>query len=117
MMKFAMTIYEFLQQDKPIAVLAGLAGAAAMAATDWRSPWRLVQHIFVGTAASAIATPVFAPAIGKALGWLAVAPASHGNAAAFITGAFAIYILEYSLAFWKLKIAKPGEKPRGEEQS
>ena len=101
-----MTIIDFFQQDKPLAVLAGLAGAAAMAATDWRSPWRLVQHIFVGTSASAIATPVFAPAIGKVLGWLSVDPATHANAAAFITGAFAIYLLEYALAFWRLKIAK-----------
>lgn len=106
-----MSIFEFLQQDKPLAIMAGLAGAAAMAATDWRSPWRLVQHIFVGTAASAIATPVFLPAIGKALSWLAVNPESNGNAAAFITGAFAIYVLEYALAFWRLKIASPKKGP------
>lgn len=108
-----MSLLEFLQQDKPIAVMAGLAGAAAMAATDWRSPWRLVQHIFVGTAASSIATPIFFPAIAKALGWLSVNPDSQGNAAAFITGAFAIYVLEYALAFWRLRIAAPKRSDNG----
>lgn len=102
-----MTVWELIQQEKPLAILSGLAGAAAMAATDWRTPWRLVQHIFVGTAASAIATPIFAPSIGAVLGWMQVAPEANSNAAAFITGAFGIYVLEYALAFWRLKIKKP----------
>jgi hypothetical protein len=98
-----MSLSDFLASDKPLALLSGVAGAAAMAATDWRSPLRLVQHLFVGTSASAIATPVFAPAISKILGFLAVDPAAHANASAFIVGAFAIYVLEFSLAFWRAK--------------
>lgn len=81
-----------------------------MAATDWRTPWRVVQHVFVGTAASAIATPVFAPVISKVLGFFTVDPSAHQNASAFIVGAFAIYILEFSLAFWRAK-TKSARKP------
>lgn len=98
-----MNFGDLLQHEKTIAIFAGALGAAAMAATDWRSPWRLLQHVFVGTAASAIATPVFAPAISKILGFAAVDPSAHGNASAFLVGAFAIYLFEFSLAFWRAK--------------
>lgn len=89
--------------DKTMALLAGAIGAAALAATDWRSPWRFAQHIFVGTAASAIATPILFPAISKVLGMFSVDAAAQENSAAFITGAFAIYLFEYILAVWKGK--------------
>ena len=105
-----MNIFEFVQGDKPLAVLAGMAGAAAMAATDWRTPWRVVQHIFVGTSCSAMATPVFAPTISKVLGFVAVDPEAHQNASAFIVGAFAIYFLEFALAFWRAKTKRTGVK-------
>ena len=108
-----MTPFEFLQQERPLAIIAGIAGAAAMAATDWRSPWRFAQHLFVGTACSAAATPLFAPAISKLLGMIAVDPASHGYAAAFIVGAFGVYLLEYALAFWRHKIGR-GDKDAGD---
>lgn len=101
-----MNLIDLLQSDKPLTILSGLAGAAAMAATDWRSPWRLVQHIFVGTSASAIATPIFFPAISTVLGFIKVDPNLHQNSAAFIVGAFAIYLLEFSLAFWRAKTSK-----------
>lgn len=112
-----MTLWELLQEEKPLAILSGIAGAAAMAATDWRTPWRLLQHIFVGTAASAIATPIFAPSIGAVLGWMQVAPEANSNAAAFITGAFGIYVLEYALAFWRLKIKRPDLDQKRDEPS
>lgn len=101
-----MTPEEWLSSERAATVIAGVLGAAAMAATDWRTPWRLVQHLFVGTASSAIATPVFEPAISKTLGIIAVDPAAHENAAAFIVGAFGIYILELSLAIWRAKIRR-----------
>lgn len=100
------TLWDILQSEKPLTVLSGIAGAAAMAATDWRSPWRVVQHIFVGTAASAIATPILYPAISGILGFIAVDASAHGNAAAFIVGAFAIYFLEFALAFWRARTGK-----------
>lgn len=109
-----MTISDFLASEKPLAILSGVAGAAAMAATDWRNPWRLAQHLFVGTAASAIATPVFFPAISKILGFIAVDQSAHANASAFIVGAFAIYILEFSLAFWRAKTKKIGKEQKGD---
>lgn len=105
-----MTLFEFLASEKPLVVLSGIAGAAAMAATDWRTPWRLLQHIVVGTTCSAIATPVFAPAISAMLGFVAVDPSAHANASAFIVGAFAIYFLEFSLAFWRAKTKKAGDE-------
>ena len=100
-----MTFWEFLSAEKPLAILAGLAGAAAMAATDWRTKWRLIQHIFVGTASASVATPLMAPAISTVLGFLRVDPAAHGNASAFLVGAFSIYLFEFILAFWHAKIA------------
>lgn len=99
-----MTVFELLQSDRPWQILAGVAGAAAMAATDWRTPLRLVQHIFVGTLCSAVATPWFAPAISKVLDIFPIQESMHQDAAAFITGAFAIYLLEFILAFWRAKI-------------
>lgn len=96
-----MTFWDIISSEKVWTAAAGLAGAAAMAATDWRTPWRFMQHIFVGAAASAIATPVMFPAISALLGFIKVDSGSHGNAAAFITGAFAIYLFEYCLAFWR----------------
>jgi hypothetical protein len=95
--------------ETAMAVLSGIAGAAAMAATDWRSPWRLAQHLFVGTSASAIATPIFAPAISKVLGFVAVDPAAHENASAFLVGGFAIYFLEFALAVWRRKTKEGGD--------
>ena len=62
-----MTLFEFLQQERPLAIIAGIAGAAAMAATDWRSPWRFAQHLFVGTACSAAAKRVAPSSASSAL--------------------------------------------------
>ena len=107
MSRAEMDIVVFLQHsERGIAFVAGVAGAAAMAATDWRSPWRVVQHLFVGTCAATFATPIFAPAISKALGWIAVDPGRYTDASAFIVGAFAIYVLELGLAIYRHKIAK-----------
>ncbi len=102
-----MTIGELLSSDRIVPALAGIAGAAAMAATDWRSPWRLAQHVFVGTAMSAVATPVFAPAISRVLGLIAVDPSAHANASAFLVGAFGIYFFEFAREFWKAKAKDP----------
>lgn len=96
-----MTVWEWLQEPKPLAVLAGLAGAAAMAVTDFRNPLRLLQHLFVGTVTAAVATPWFYPMISGALALAKVEPAAHAYSAAFITGAFGIYVLEFGLAFWR----------------
>lgn len=94
---------EHLTSEKLFAFGAGVAGAAAMAFTDWRTPWRCAQHIFVGVVASIYATPIFAPIIMKALGWISVAPEASGNAAVFLTGAFAIYVLELARAIWRVR--------------
>ncbi len=102
-----MTLGELLSQDRIIPALAGMAGAAAMAATDWRSPWRLLQHVFVGTATSAVATPIFAPAISQALGFLAVDVSAQENASAFLVGAFGIYFFEFAREVWKAKAKNP----------
>lgn len=61
-----MTWSEMIASDNVLVWAAGLAGAAAMAATDWRSPWRAAQHIFVGTLAAGFATPV-APTPAQAI--------------------------------------------------
>lgn len=108
-----MSLWEFIQANQPVTLLSGLLGAAAMAATDWRSPWRVLQHIFVGTSTSAMATPVFAPLISKVLGFVAVDPSAHDNASAFVVGAFGIYVLEFGLALWKSK-TKQADKDQGE---
>lgn len=102
-----MTLQEFLDSPHPLYVLAGVAGAAAMATTDWRSPRRALQHLLVGTVTSIFATPVFAPGISSLLGWAHVDPAAHPNASAFIVGAVGIYVLEYILAFMRAKTKKP----------
>lgn len=104
-----MTWNEMIASDNVLVWAAGLAGAAAMAATDWRSPWRLVQHIFVGFTASLVATPLIFPILGKLLTIISVPPDSQEMSAGFMTGAFAIYLFEYILAFWKAKMA-PGAK-------
>lgn len=105
-----MNILEWLQQPKQVAILAGLAGAAAMAVTDWRSPLRALQHLFVGTVTAAVATPWFYPVISRALSVAQVDPAAHPSSAAFITGAMGIYVLEFALAFWR---RKAGPEDRG----
>lgn len=101
-----MTFLEWLQQPRPLAVLAGVAGAAAMAVTDWRSPLRALQHLFVGTVTAAVATPWLYPIISEALSIARVKPDAHASSAAFITGAFGIYILEFVLAFWRRRARK-----------
>lgn len=105
-----------IASDNVLVWAAGLAGAAAMAATDWRTPWRLAQHIFVGTTAAIIATPLLFPMISGILSFLNVDQAAHQNSAAFMTGAFAIYLFEYILAFWKAKVmhASPEEGDKNE---
>ena len=101
-----MTIWEWMQQPKPGLILAGVAGAAAMAVTDWHSPLRAMQHLFVGTITAAVATPWLYPLISQALSFARVDPEAHEASAAFITGAFGIYILEFVLAFWRRKAGK-----------
>lgn len=101
-----MTFWEWIQQPRPLAVIAGLAGAAAMAVTDWHSPLRAIQHLFVGTITAAVATPWFYPFISTLLDWARVDPAAQPYSAAFITGAFGIYVLEFVLAFWRRKTGK-----------
>ena len=90
--------------DTFIQVLAGVGGAAAMAVTDWRSPLRAIKHLFVGSVCSGLGTPWFAPAITKVLGIFPIPTEAQYGAASFITGAFAIYFLEFILAFWRAKI-------------
>lgn len=102
-----MTFLEWLHEPKPLAILAGVAGAAAMAATDWRSPLRFIQHLFVGSVTAAMATPWLYPIISQALSFARVDPAAHGSSAAFITGAVGIYVLEFVVAFWKRKAEDP----------
>tara|TARA_R100000655_G_scaffold97713_1_gene140759 strand:- start:1030 stop:1371 length:342 start_codon:yes stop_codon:yes gene_type:complete len=113
-----MTLAEMINSDNALVWAAGLAGAAAMAATDWRSPWRLAQHVFVGTTAAIIATPLLFPMISGLLGFLNVDEGAHQNSAAFMTGAFAIYLFEYILAFWNSKMMQstPKEDGDGHEQ-
>lgn len=98
-----MSITDVITSERFAVALAGAAGAAAMAATDWQSPWRFAQHMFVGVAMSAVATPVFAPAISRALGFLAVDSAAHEHASAFLVGAFGIYFFELARELWKAK--------------
>lgn len=104
-----MTWLEALYESgKTTAIFAGIAGAAAMAATDWRNPIRFAQHLFVGTVTAAVATPWAYPAISTLLSFLQVKDDSHEASAAFITGAFGIYALEYALATWRRKYGKRG---------
>jgi hypothetical protein len=101
-----MNLWDFLTSDRFLTALAGLAGAAAMAATDWSTPLRFFRHIFVGTAAAAFASPVFAPAIGKIFSWMAVNDPAQGQVTGFLTGAFGIFVFEYALAFWRAKTSQ-----------
>lgn len=96
-----MNIWEWVEGPRAWAVLAGVAGAAAMAVTDWQSPARFLQHMFVGSVTASVATEWTAPAISKILGLASVDPSAHPYSAAFITGAFGIYALEFILAFWR----------------
>lgn len=77
-----------------------------MAVTDWHNPLRALQHLFVGTVTAAVATPWFYPVISTMLTVAKVEPAAHPSSAAFITGAFGIYVLEFILAFWRRKAGK-----------
>lgn len=88
-----------------VTFLAGVAGAAAMAVTDWRSPMQLVKHLFVGTLTSAFATPLFFPMLSAILDIFKVSEDYHQNSAAFIVGAAGIYVLEFIL----VAIRKKGE--------
>lgn len=100
---------EHFSGEKLFAFGAGVAGAAAMAFTDWRTPWRCAQHIFVGVVASVYATPIFSPLIMKSLGALGVDQEASGNAAVFLTGAFAIYVLELARAIWRIRTRSASE--------
>lgn len=99
-----MTWSEMIASDNVLVWAAGLAGAAAMAATDWRSPWRAAQHIFVGTLAAGFATPGLYPALSKIMEMASVPESSQPMSAGFITGAFAIYLFEFFKLFWRFKI-------------
>tara|TARA_R100001086_G_scaffold38844_2_gene17197 strand:- start:202 stop:525 length:324 start_codon:yes stop_codon:yes gene_type:complete len=102
-----MSLWDTLMDNgKTAAVLAGIAGAAAMAATDWRSPLRFAQHLFVGTVTAGVATPWAFPLISTVLSIFKVDQSAHEASAAFITGAFGIYALEYALAVWRRKFRK-----------
>lgn len=101
-----MNIQDWFEDPKRFAILAGVAGAAAMAATDIRNPLRAVQHLFVGALTATFATPVFYPIISSALSVLRVPDEYHANSAAFITGAGAIYVLEFVRVFWAKKTSE-----------
>lgn len=90
-----MTLLEFLQQEKPLAILTGVAGAAAMAMTDWRGWWRFFQHLTVGALASGFGTPAL---WGLIAGWLKMPKDSDPGITYFFVGAFGIYALEVARA-------------------
>lgn len=97
-----MSILELVSTvDKQLTVLAGIGGAAAMAATDWRNHWRFLQHVFVGSFVATGATPLFSPIITKFLGLVSIDVPQNSAASAFIVGAFGIYLFEYFLAVWR----------------
>lgn len=102
-----MTWNEMIASDNVLVWAAGLAGAAAMAATDWQTPRRAARHFLVGGLASLFATPLFFPMLSKVMSSFSVPEAQQGMSAGFFTGAFAIYFFEYCLAFWRAKVAKP----------
>ena len=110
-----MTWSEMIASDNVLVWAAGLAGAAAMAATDWRSPWRAVQHVFVGFTASLVATPALFPILSKMMNIVAVPVDSQQMSAGFMTGAFAIYLFEFFIAFWKSKVSGAKSTPKGED--
>lgn len=101
-----MTIIEWLSEDKPMTILIGIGGAAALAATDWRGHWRFAQHVFVGAVASASATPAIYPILAKVLNVLPLDQTAQQSASAFIVGAFSIYLFEFAVQFWKAKTGK-----------
>lgn len=99
---------QFWKDGHIATVAAGIAGAAAMAATDWRSPWRFIQHIFVGTMGASFATPWLLPVFSKLLSLFAIDVVDHERSAAFVTGAFSIYVFETVLAIWRRKYGENG---------
>ena len=90
-----MPLWEIIQNDKVWSAIAGIAGAAAIAATDWSKPWRFAQHVGVGTLCATFATPVLYPAIAAMLGWINVDPNYQYAGASFVVGALGIYVLEF----------------------
>jgi hypothetical protein len=104
-----MSILDWLRDDTNFQALAGIAGAAAMAATDWSKPWRFLQHLGVGTLCATFATPTLFPAIGRVLSWINVDPSYQFAGAAFIVGAFGIYILEFGRAVFRFRARNPGD--------
>lgn len=98
-----MNWYEYFYDGKPLQFLIGLAGAAAMAATDFRSWRRVIQHLAVGVPTAMFAAPIFAPAISKMLGIFTTDVADQKSGAIFITGAFGIYMFEFIKEFFMAK--------------
>ena len=101
-----MSIQDWLSGDSAFATFAGLAGAAAMAATDFSKPWRFLQHLGVGFLCATFATPTLFPAIGSVLSFINVDPSYQFAGASFIVGAFGIYILELARVIFRYRISK-----------
>ena len=89
----------------------GAAGAAAMAATDWSTPYRALRHVFVGCVAAAVGADSVAPFLGDIIGVLPISDGYSRGASIFMVGATGIYAFEYIRAFLRLKIRDLEEKP------
>lgn len=103
-----MSILDTLQNERVWAAVAGLAGAAVMAAVDWSGPWKAARHFLVGALCATFATPTLYPAIAQLLKWAHVDPNYQFAGASFVVGAFGIYLLEFIRA--AIRRARGGEQ-------
>lgn len=104
-----MSLIDWLREDSTFNFIAGVGGAAAMAMTDWTGKWQLLRHVAVGTLCATFATPYLYPGISWVLSWMHVDPDYKYGGAAFMVGAFGIYVLELARAIFRYRISKGGE--------
>lgn len=99
-----MTFNDFTTDPNKITLLAGVAGAAAMAMFDIQRPLRAVQQLVIGSIVATFGTDALFPLVSWVLSVAQVPAEYHPDTAPFIVGASAMYVLEFIRAFWTRKV-------------
>lgn len=86
--------------------VAGFAGATAAAIADWRGTLAYLRHVGVGVPSAIYASEPIYRTLKPYLGVVLIETVKQERAAAFVTGAIAIFVFHYATEHAKSLIDK-----------
>lgn len=98
-----MTVWEWLQSSKGELAIAGVAGAAVSAITEWEGIWPAARRLVVGAVTAYFLGPAGIPLFGWVFFEVKI-PSEHATSVGgFLTGVGGVIIIEIILKALRLK--------------